>query len=183
MKQDTYIYDLINRRQSDRAYDTRPVDPEVITRIMRAVRLAPSACNSQPWSFVVVTDEAKRHEIASACSSKLLGLNHFSYQAPVHIIVVEDRANFTAAMGNLIKKMHFAHFDIGIALSHLTLAATAEGLGSCILGWIDEKKIRKTLGIPDSKRVLFDVLLGYSTDPSREKRRKGYDDIIHLEKW
>ena len=178
-----YLYELIEQRQSDRRYDPRPVKPEVIERIMQAVRLAPSACNAQPWSFVVVTDEETRHQLSAACTSKMLGINHFTYQAPVHIVVVEEKANFSAAMGNWIKKMHFSHFDIGIALSHLTLAATAEGLGSCIMGWIDEKKIRTALGIPDSKRVLFDVVGGYSLDPKRDKKRKAMDEIVHQEKW
>lgn len=172
------FYSLIEKRQSDRKYSDKPVDKEIIERIINAARLSPSACNAQPWSFYVVTNEEKRHAIAQSSSSKLLGINNFTMQAPVHIIVVEERENFTAAMGNMIKKMHFSHFDIGIALAHLTLAAQAEGLGSCILGWINEKKIRQILGIPSSKRVLFDVLIGYSEDPLREKKRKNSNQIV-----
>lgn len=172
------FYNLVEKRQSDRKYDTKPVAKEVIMRIMNAARLSPSACNSQPWSFYVVTNEEKRHSIAQANASKVLGINNFTMQAPVHILVVEERANFTAAMGNLIKKMHFSHFDIGIAIANITLAATAEGLGTCILGWINEKKIREILNLPSNKRVLFDIVMGYSLEETREKRRKAMDDIV-----
>lgn len=172
------FYSLVRQRQSDRKYSNTPIDKEVIERIINAARLAPSACNAQPWSFYVVINEEKRHAIAQSSSSKLLGINNFTMQAPVHIIVIEEKENFTAAMGNMIKKMHFSHFDIGIALSHLVLAAQAEGLGSCILGWINEKKIREILNISSSKRVLFDVLIGYSEDTLREKKRKNLNQIV-----
>lgn len=183
MKADDF-YQLVEERQSDRKFDPeKPVPQELLMRVLNAARLAPSACNSQPWSFMVVTDEKLRHAVAQACSSRVLAMNHFTRQAPVHVLILEDRANFAATGGGKIKGVHYAHFDIGIAAAHLTLAATAEGLGSCIVGWLNEKKIREILGIPSSKRVLLNVLMGYSIDPARSKKRKAMDEILHIDKW
>lgn len=176
------IYDLIEKRQSDRAYDSsRTVEPEKIERIVSAVRLAPSACNSQPWHLIVVDDPEKVKVVAEAMNS--MGLNKFATEAPCHILIVQESPNFTARIGGWIKNKHYPLIDCGIAASHLTLAATQEGLGSCIMGWFDEKKIRKLLGIPSSKRILLDVAIGYSTQPHREKIRKDLNDIVSHNKY
>ncbi len=176
------IYDLIEKRQSDRAYDSsRTVEPEKIERIVSAVRLAPSACNSQPWHLIVVDDPEKVKVVAEAMNS--MGLNKFATEAPCHILIVQESPNFTARIGGWIKNKHYPLIDCGIAASYLTLAATQEGLGSCIMGWFDEKKLQKLLGIPSSKRILLDVAIGYSTQPHREKIRKDLNDIVSHNKY
>lgn len=176
------IYDLIEKRQSDRAYDSsRTVEPEKIERIVSAVRLAPSACNSQPWHLIVVDDPEKVKVVAKAMNS--MGLNKFATEAPCHILIVQESPNFTARIGGWIKNKHYPLIDCGIAASYLTLAATQEGLGSCIMGWFDEKKLQKLLGIPSSKRILLDVAIGYSTQPHREKIRKDLNDIVSHNKY
>lgn len=176
------IYELIEKRQSDRAYDSsRTVEPEKIERIVSAVRLAPSACNSQPWHLIVVDDPEKVKVVAEAMNS--MGLNKFATEAPCHILIVQESPNFTARIGGWIKNKHYPLIDCGIAASHLTLAATQEGLGSCIMGWFDEKKLRKLLGIPSSKRILLDVAIGYSTQQHREKVRKDLKDIVSHNKY
>ena len=94
------IYEIINHRQSDRQYDPeRPVEPEKIRRILEAARIAPSACNAQPWHFIVVDEPELRNQVADAVASRILGMNHFTKQAPVHILVVEERPNFTSGIG------------------------------------------------------------------------------------
>ena len=176
------IYDLIEKRQSDRAYDSsRTVEPEKIERIVSAVRLAPSACNSQPWHLIVVDDPEKVKVVAKAMNS--MGLNKFATEAPCHILIVQESPNFTARIGGWIKNKHYPLIDCGIAASYLTLAATQEGLGSCIMGWFDEKKLQKLLGIPSSKRILLDVAIGYSTQQHREKIRKDLNDIVSHHKY
>ncbi len=180
----TDIYELIAHRQSDRQYDpNRPVEPEKVARIVEAARLAPSACNAQPWHFIVVDEPELRNQVADAVASRLLGMNHFTKQAPVHILVVEERPNFTAGIGGIIKDKQFPLLDIGIAAAHITLAATAEGLGSCILGWFDEKAVRRLLHIPDKKRVLLDIVLGYSPHPLRGKKRNPASEVISYNKY
>ena len=110
-------------------------------------------------------------------------MNHFTKQAPVHILVVEERPNFTSGIGGLIKDKQFPLVDIGIAAAHITLAATDEGLGSCILGWFDEKEVRKLLDIPKNKRVLLDIVIGYSTQLHREKKRKPAQEVISYNRY
>jgi nitroreductase len=152
--------ELASSRQSDRAYDkTRVVEREKLERILEAARLSPSACNAQPWRFVVVTDPELSVKVGKATAG--LGMNKFAKDAPVHILIVEDSANISSLLGSKIKDKHFPLIDIGIAAAHITLAAEAEGLGSCILGWFDEKELKKLLGIPSSKRLLLDITIGY----------------------
>ncbi|MDR0891138.1 MAG: nitroreductase family protein [Mediterranea sp.] len=173
----TDFLQLVAARQSDRAYDTsRAVEAEKLERILEAGRLAPSACNAQPWKFVVVTDPALAAKVGHATAG--LGMNKFAKDAPVHILVVEESANITSLLGSKVKNKHFPLIDIGIATAHLTLAAENEGLGSCILGWFDEKKIKQYLGIPDSKRLLLDITIGYPAKGKRKKIRKAAEKVI-----
>lgn len=173
---------LVAARQSDRAYDTtRTVEPEKLEQILEAARLAPSACNAQPWKFVVVTDPQLAKEIGKATAG--LGMNKFAKDAPVHILVVEESMNITSFLGAKIKDKYFPLIDIGIATSHITLAAESLGLGSCILGWFDEKEIKRLTGIPASKRLLLDITIGYSAKPKRKKSRKEKSKIVSYNKY
>jgi len=175
--------ELVQSRQSDRAYLDKPVEIEKLERILEGVRIAPSACNAQPWKFVVVTDTEKRLAIADAMTNKLLSMNHFTKQAPVQIVVVEEKANFSSTVGGWATDKHYQHIDLGIAAAHITLAATDEGLGSCIIGWCSEKKVQRVLDIPRNKRVVMVILLGYSTQPLREKKRKSKEEIVSFDKY
>ena len=175
--------ELVRARQSDRSYLDKPVEQDKIDRILEAARLAPSACNSQPWKFVVVTDPEKRMLVADATASKILSMNHFSKQAPVQLVLIEENANFTSSVGGWATNKHYPHIDLGIVASHICLAATDEGLGSCMIGWCDEKKIRKALDIPKDKRVMMVILLGYSAQKLREKKRKTLEEIISHNKY
>ena len=159
---------LAASRQSDRAYDkSRPVEREKLERILEAARLAPSACNAQPWKFVVIDDPALSVQVGKATAG--LGMNKFAKDAPVHILIVEESMNITSFLGAKIKDKYFPLIDIGIAAAHITLAAESQGLGSCILGWFDEKEIKRLTGIPSGKRLLLDITIGY---PAKEKRKK-----------
>ncbi len=174
--------ELASSRQSDRAYDkTRVVEREKLERILEAARLSPSACNAQPWRFVVVTDPELSVKVGKATAG--LGMNKFAKDAPVHILIVEDSANISSLLGSKIKDKHFPLIDIGIAAAHITLAAEAEGLGSCILGWFDEKELKKLLGIPSSKRLLLDITIGYPVKEKRPKSRKAKDKVISYNKY
>ena len=176
--------DLVVERQSDRAFDsTRPIERDKLDRILDAARLAPSACNAQPYKLIVVDDPELKNKVADTTSSRVLGMNHFTKQAPVHIVVVEESPNFTSGVGAVVKDKHFPYIDIGIVAAHISLAAADEGLGSCILGWFDEKKLRNLLGVPSRKRILLDIVLGYSIQPLREKKRKSMDKLVGYNKY
>ncbi|MBQ7824522.1 MAG: nitroreductase family protein [Bacteroidaceae bacterium] len=171
--------EFVSSRQSDRAFDpSRPVEKEKLDRILECARLAPSACNSQPWKFIVVDDPDIKNNIADATANRILSINHFTKQAPVHIIIVEEQANISAGFGSWVKNKHFPHIDIGIAAAHICLAAHSEGLGSCILGWFNEKKIKDLLNIPSSKRPILDIVIGYSVQELRDKKRKKHEDVV-----
>lgn len=179
---DNDFLQLVNARQSDRAYDeSRAVEPEKLERILEAGWLAPSACNAQPWRFVVVTDKELAVKVGKAAAG--MGMNKFARTAPVHILVVEESANITSLLGGKVKDKHFPLIDVGIAAAHLVLAAESEGLGSCILGWFDEKEIKALTGIPASKRLLLDILIGYPAKDKRKKSRKAKDKIISYNRY
>ncbi len=167
---------LAQSRQSDRAYEKRPVEREKLERILQAACLAPSACNAQPWKFVVVDDPELAVKVGRATAG--LGMNKFAKDAPVHILIIEESMNITSFLGAKIKDKYFPLIDIGIAAGHITLAAESEGLGSCILGWFDEKEIKKLVGIPAGKRLLLDITIGYAAKPKRKKSRKPMEKVV-----
>ncbi len=170
--------ELAEKRQSCRAYDQTPVEPEKIERCLSAARLAPSACNSQPWKFVVVDDPALRKTVAQKTFGPVLSFNRFTMQAPVLVAIVSERQKLTAKIGNIVRKKSFNQMDVAIAAEHFCLAATELGLGTCIIGWFDEQALKKTLAIPDRKRVELILTLGYpATHHTRPKKRKPLDKI------
>lgn len=181
---DNQFYELVKNRQSTRAFDAeRIVDREIISRILEAARLSPSACNAQPWHFIVVDEPELKNKIADATASRILNMNHFTKQAPVHIIVVEEKVNLSSSFGGLVKNKQFAFLDIGIAAAHICLAAQAEGLGSCILGWFAEDKVKKLLNIPDNRRVVLDIVIGYPAQELRAKKRKPTEEVISFNSY
>jgi nitroreductase len=177
------MLELIKCRQSHRKYSNRPVEPEKLERIIEAGRMAPSACNAQPWKLIVVTDPELTQRIAQATSSKVLGINTFVFQAPVQIIIVREKPNLTSKLGSAIKEKDFSLMDIGIVSENICLQAEAEELGSCMIGWFDEKMVRKLLGIPRFKRVELIITLGYSLSDKRERKRKPASETVSYNKY
>jgi nitroreductase len=175
--------DLIISRQSDRKYSDKPVEKEILDRIIEAGRMAPSACNAQPWKFIVVTDPDLIPKLAEAASAKLIGMNSFVNQATALIVIVRESPNFTSKVGATIKNKDYSLIDIGIASENICLQAKAEGIGSCILGWFDESYVKKLLSIPRSKRVELIITLGYSLSDKREKRRKPPEETVSYNKY
>jgi nitroreductase len=156
---------LAGRRRSVRRYTAQPVERAQIDRCLEAARLAPSACNAQPWTFIVVDDPALRDSIAAATSGGVLPLNHFTRQAPVLVVAVQEPANPTSRIGAAVKNKPFAFMDVGIAAEHFCLQAAEEGLGACMLGWFDEARVRTLLGIPAPARPVLILTLGHPDGP------------------
>jgi nitroreductase len=119
--------DLVKTRQSVRKYLDKPVEREKIERCLEAARLAPSANNSQPWSFIVVDDLKLKEAVAGKTFDKLISFNQFSLQAPVLIILISERPGFLNKVAEAIKDKKFCLIDIGITAEHLCLQATEEG--------------------------------------------------------
>jgi nitroreductase len=177
------ILELILSRQSDRKYSDKPIEKEKLDRIIEAGRMAPSANNEQPWKFIVVTEPVLLSEISNAASAKLLGMNMFVSQAPVIIVVVREKPDLSSKIGAIIKNKDYSLIDIGIASENICLQASSEGIGSCMIGWFDERMLRKILGIPRSKRIELIITLGYSLNDKRQKRRKPTEETVSYNKY
>ncbi len=163
-------------RQSCRSYDeSRPVEAEKLNAVLEAARLAPSACNGQPYHFTVCQGQAAR-DVATATMSH--GMNRFAAQAPVLIVVSEEDYVRSASLGARATGNDYRSIDIGIAAAYLTAEAAAQGLGSCILGWFSDGKIREICGLSHPVRLV--ITLGYPKegDALRNKKRKTLDDLV-----
>lgn len=170
--------DLVQKRQSVRKYLDKPVEREKIERCLEAARLAPSANNSQPWIFMVIDDPKLKDAVARKTFDRVVSFNRFSLQAPVLILVLSERPSFFSRIGGAIKDKQFSLIDIGITAEHLCLQAAEEGLGTCILGWFDEKGVKKLFNIPRSKRVELIITMGYlESNQIRPKKRKPINQI------
>ena len=166
--------EIAKLRQSCRSYDeTRDVEPQKLEAILEAVRLAPSACNGQPYHLTVCRGE-KAREVAAACMG--MGMNKFAAQAPVLIVISEMPYVKTAALGAKVKNNDYRSMDIGIAVAYLTAEAATQGLGTCILGWLDDKKLRDICGLEYPARLV--VTLGYAQDAQRNKKRKELSELV-----
>ena len=168
--------EIANARQSCRSYDPdRPVEQEKLDAILEAVRLAPSACNGQPYHITVCTGEVAK---AAAKATMGMGMNKFAAQAPVLLVISEESYCKTAALGAKVKGNDYRSMDIGIAVAYLTAEAAAQGLGTCILGWLDDENLRQICGVKHPVRLV--VTLGYPgpKDTPREKKRKEITELV-----
>ena len=170
------FHEITVNRQSCRSYDpARPVEPEKLLQILEATRLSPSACNGQPYHFTVCQGESAR-KASAACTG--MSRNKFAAQAPVRIVISEEPYVKSAALGAKVKNNDYRSMDIGIAAAYLTAAAAEEGLGTCILGWLDDQKLRELCGLSHPVRLV--ITLGYPTadEKLRTKKRKALSDLV-----
>ena len=171
--------EIARTRQSCRSYDEgKAVEPEKLRAVLEAAQLAPSACNGQPYLLTVCTGE-KAKEVA-LLTRGMGGMNKFAVQAPVCIVISEGAYNRTAALGAKVKGNDYRSIDIGIMTAYLTAEATAQGLSSCILGWLDDEKIRAAIGTNSATRLV--ITLGYAAedDKLRGKKRKELGELVHF---
>ena len=166
--------EIANARQSCRSYDeSREVEQEKLDAILKAVRLAPSACNGQPYFLTVCRGETAKRV---AAATQGMGMNKFASQAPVLIVISEMPYVRSAALGAKVKGNDYRSMDIGIAVAYLTAEAAAQGLGTCILGWLDDEKLREICGLEHPVRLV--VTLGYAKDALRQKKRKDRSQLV-----
>jgi len=171
--------ELVNKRQSTRKYAEKPVDRSLIDKCLEAARLAPSARNSQPWSFIVLDDPAVIATVSEKAFSGIYKSTRFAGKAPVLIVVVTEKADYVTRMGKLIRNINYSLIDIGIACEHLVLQAEELGLGTCWLGWFSARGVRKALHLPRSKKIDILISLGFPLDPDyrKEQKRRSLDEI------
>ena len=169
--------EIAEQRQSCRAYASdKMVEKEKLDSILEVARLSPSACNGQPYHITVCTGETAK-KVAKATQG--MGINKFAPEAPVLLVISEKPYVKTAALGARMKKNDYRSMDIGILSAYITAEATAQGLGSCILGWLDEDKIREICTNIDGT-VRLVITLGYAKDDDklRNKKRKDMDELV-----
>ena len=170
--------EIASTRQSCRSFDnTRLVEQEKIEAILNSARLSPSACNGQPYFLTVCKGDIAK-KVAKATQG--MGMNKFASDAPVQIVISEMPYNRTAALGAKVKGNDYRSIDIGIVSAYITAEAEAQGLGSCILGWLDSDEIKKICNLLGEVRLV--VSIGYKTadDRLRIKKRKNFDELVKI---
>ena len=168
--------EIAESRQSCRSYDcTKEVEIEKLDAILRAAQLAPSACNGQPYKITVCKGDAAK-AVAAACAG--MGMNKFAPQAPVQLVISEMPYVKSAALGAKLKKNDYRSIDIGIVAAYITAEAAAQGLSTCILGWLDDGKIREICSLEYPVRLV--ITLGYASegDKLRSKKRKELSELV-----
>ena len=167
---------IAQNRQSCRSYDaSRNVEAEKIESILNAARLSPSACNGQPYHITVCTGDSAN---AVAKATQGMGMNKFATDAPVQIVISEEPYCKTAALGAKVKGNDYRSIDIGIVAAYITAEAAAQGLATCILGWLDDAKIREICDLKYPVRLV--ITLGYAKegDKLRDKKRKDLEELV-----
>lgn len=168
------VYTAISTRKSARAFQNKDVPENVISRLLEAGRLAPSASNRQEWRFVVVRNPETRKKLAIAANGQM-----FVGEAPVVIACCAETDDHVMACGQLCYPI-----DVAIAIDHITLCATAEGLGTCWIGAFDENQVKEILEIPSQIRVVELLPVGYPKDPAPVKKfRFPIEKIVKYERW
>jgi nitroreductase len=174
------VMDTISRRFSCRSYKPDAVPEESLLRILEAARLAPSACNGQPWRFAVVRDPETRRRVVEEGFLPGIGMK-WALEAPVHVIVGMARAVSVSRVGSGVSGIRYPWIDIGIAGEHLVLAAAAAGLGSCWIGWIRERALSKIAGWSGSVKAVAVITVGYpkaENERLSSERRKELSEIV-----
>ncbi len=168
--------EIAKNRQSCRAYNPdKAVEQEKLQAILESARLSPSACNGQPYHITVCKGEASK-KVAKATQG--MGMNKFATDAPVMLVISEMPYVKSAAVGAKLKHNDYRSIDIGILSAYITCEAAAQGLSTCILGWLDDDKIREICGVSGQVRLV--ITLGYAKDSDklRTKKRKDMDELV-----
>ena len=164
------------KRQSTRKYDaSRLVEDEKLDKILEVARLSPSACNGQPYLISVCRGQSAK-AVAKACMG--MGMNSFAEDAPVLLVISEEDYVASAAFGARVKGNDYRSIDIGIVAAYITAEATAQGLGSCILGWLDDEKLRNICGVNHPVRLAITIGYPVADDTLRDKKRKSQEELI-----
>ncbi len=170
---------LAEQRHSARQYTEQPVEKEKIMQIVEACRLAPSAHNSQPWKLTIIDEPELKLKVAKATTDPGVRFNKFAVEAPVIAVLTLEKPKLISRLGSQVKNIEYSLIDVGIFAEHFCLKATELGLGTCMLGWFHEEKVKSLLNIPKKKRVPLLITLGYQPEGyiPKKKSRKSTEEI------
>lgn len=169
------VFEAIRTRRSIRKFKSKSIEEEKLCQVLESLRLAPSACNFQPYKFVVVKDMQIRNALSIACRNQ-----KFIAQAPVIIVGCTYPEKAYKRMGG---KGNSHEVDLAIALDHLTLAAWELGLGTCWIGAFSEEDVKKILHIPEEVCVVAITPLGYPDESPEFHRRKSIKELISYDRF
>ena len=177
--------ELARSRRSLRTYARRGIERKDLELCAEAARHAPSACNSQPWKFIIIDDPARREKIAGTFRRGTFSMNAFARGAAAFVAIVSEKQKFAPWLGGKLACRDLRQIDLGLACAHLVLQAQELGIGSCILGWFNQKQLRRILSLPPQKRIELVISLGYPPDDlaPREKRLKEKNDVISFNRY
>jgi len=179
----TILDDIFARRRSVRAFSSRSISRDTILSLCEAARWAPSACNSQTWRFIAVTDSGTIQRICKEAMRPVIP-NKWLVQAPLLMVGCSQLDILANRIGGRITGIEYYQIDLGIAMEHMVLKAVDLGLGTCWIGWFREDRVRKILDIPERIRVSALLAIGYPKDaPPKKRQRKPLEAIVHSERW
>ena len=168
-------------RRSIRKFLDKPVEREKINACLEAARLAPSACNSQPWHYIVIDDPKVKAAFCEQVFSGLYDMSKWVANAPVIVAVVSDRGNFTSRIGNFFRRTEFYLVDQGISGEHFVLRAHDLGLGTCWIGWLNSDKAEKFFKLPKGRKIEHLIAVGYPAPEAAQSKphpRKPFEEIV-----
>jgi len=173
------VLQAIETRRSVRKYQEKPVEREKISACLEAARLAPSACNSQPWEFIVIDDPQVKDAFCKEVFGGVYKISTWAEKAPVLIAAVSDKGSFISRIGNFFRRTEFYLVDHGIACEHLVLRAWDLGLGSCWIGWFNAEKAAQFFKLPKNKKMEHLIALGYPAETPDARPRQTLESIVH----
>ena len=176
------IFEVFDKRYSCRAYSEEKVDREKLVKIVECARRAPSACNSQPWHYVIVDEKDKVEKIAESTRKGGIGINKFTENVPAFIVLVKEKPTLIGRVAKALSR-DYSPNDIGIAVATMSYTATALGLGNCIIGWFDEKKVRDVLSIPKSSTPDLILAVGIAGGEKKSPVKKDLDKICSMNEY
>ena len=173
---ENYFEELVKTRQACRDFNDEPLEKETIEKIVDLARLAPSACNSQPWKMYCVTEGEKKQEVLKCLTDG--ARNGFLKKAQAFIVVAEKKRHLKKDVETRFSLDYFVKYDVGELIAYLTLSAKAYGVESIVIGWVNKDKLADVMSFEKGESCSLVVALGYSNSPLREKTRRDKDDVI-----
>ena len=177
------LIEVIKARRSIRKYQDRPVEREKINACLEAARLAPSACNSQPWHYIVIDDPKTKEAFCKEVFGGVYAMTKFAEKAPVLVAAVSDRGSFTSRIGNFFRRTEFYLVDQGISGEHFVLRAHDLGLGTCWIGWLNSSKAEKFFNLPKGKKIEHLIAVGYPAEEPSPRPRETFENIVSYNEY
>jgi nitroreductase len=174
---------VIQNRRSIRKFLDKPVEREKINACLEAARLAPSACNSQPWHYIVIDAPQVKTSFCKEVFEGIYAISKWAEKAPVLVAVVSDRGNFISRIGNFFRRTEFFLIDQGISGEHFVLRAHDLGLGTCWIGWLNSDKAAQFFNLPKGKKIEHLFAIGYPAEEPSPRPRAKLEEIVSYNKF